>query len=104
MPGTDTSVPELTHVSRHGLWLLLDDEELFLSFEAFPWFRRATIEQLSVVERPTDDHLYWPQLDVDLAVQSIRDPAAYPLVSKASAPDDASTDIPLEAVSPQPGR
>jgi len=44
MPGTDTSVPELTHVSRHGLWLLLDDEELFLSIEAFPWFRRATIE------------------------------------------------------------
>lgn len=93
MLGTDTSAPELTHVSRHGLWLLLDDEEFFLPFEMFPWFHRATIEQLSTIERPTHDHLYWPQLDVDLAVQSIRDPSAYPLVSKVvgqpGAPGDA---------------
>lgn len=82
MPGTDTSVPELTHVSRFGLWLLLDDEEVFLPFELFPWFRRATIEQLSVIERPTSDHLYWPLLDVDLAVQSIRKPSDFPLVAK----------------------
>ena len=27
---------------------------------------KATIEQLSDVQRPTQDHLYWPQLDVDL--------------------------------------
>ena len=63
---------ELTHVSRFGLWLPLDDEELSLPFEQFPWFRRATIQQLSVIERLTSDHLYWPLLDVDLAVQSIR--------------------------------
>jgi len=82
MLGTDTSVPELTHVSRHGLWLLLDDEELLLAFEHFPWFRQATIEQLSLIERPTSEHLYWPLLDVDLAVQSIRNPSDFPLVSK----------------------
>lgn len=58
MPGTDTSVPELTDVFRFGLWLLLDDEESFVPFEQFPWFRRATVEQLSVIERPTSDHLY----------------------------------------------
>lgn len=28
-------------------------------------------------------HLYWPDLDVDLAVASIRNPGAFPLVSKA---------------------
>lgn len=83
MLGTDTSAPELTHVSRHGMWLLLDEEELLLPFELFPWFRQATIEQLSVIERPASDHLYWPLLDVDLSVQSIRDPSSFPLVSKA---------------------
>lgn len=81
MLGTDTSVPELTNVSLHGLWLLLDDEELFLPFEHFPWFRRATIEQIAAIERPSREHLYWPLLDIDLAIQSIRDPAAFPLVS-----------------------
>ena len=83
MHGNVTSAPEVTHVSRHGFWLLLGDEELLLPFEKFPWFRNATIEQLAQVERPTPGHLYWPQLDIDLAVESIRYPEAFPLVSKA---------------------
>jgi hypothetical protein len=83
MPGTVTLAAEVTHVSRHGFWLLLGDEELFLPFENFPWFRSATIEQISLVEWPTKDHVYWPLLDIDLSVASIRDPAAFPLVSKA---------------------
>lgn len=82
MPGIATSAPEVTHVSPHGLWLLLDGEELLLPFDKFPWFKRATIEQLVRVERPTADHLYWPVLDIDLAVQSVRNPDAYPLVAK----------------------
>ena len=81
MPGISTSIAEVTHVSKHGFWLLLDEEELLVPFEEFPWFRKATIEQLSDVLWPTLDHLYWPRLDVDLSVQSIRDPANFPLVS-----------------------
>ncbi len=83
MHGTVTSAAEVTHVSRYGLWLLLGDEELFLPFENFPWFKSATIEQISHVEWPTKDHVYWPLLDIDLSVASIRDPAAFPLVYKA---------------------
>ena len=82
MPGIPTSIAEVTHVSKHGFWLLLDEEELLVPFEQFPWFRKATIEQLSEVLWPTPNHLYWPQLDVDLSVESIRDPFAFPLVSK----------------------
>lgn len=82
MPGTATSVAEVTHVSKHGFWLLIDEEELLVPFEQFPWFRKATIEQLADVQLPTRSHLYWPQLDIDLAVESIRDPSAFPLVSK----------------------
>jgi len=82
MPGSATLAVEITHVFRHGFWLLLDDEELLVSFADFPWFRQATIDQLLNVERPTSDHLYWPQLDVDLSVQSVRDPSAFPLVAR----------------------
>lgn len=82
MPGTATSAAEVTHVSQHGFWLLLGDEELLLPFEYFPWFKKATIEQLSLVEWPTPNHLYWPQLDIDLSVESIRDPNAFPLKAK----------------------
>ena len=82
MHGTTTSAAEVTHVSRHGFWLLLGDEELLVPFAEFPWFRKATIEQLSCVEWPSKDHLYWPQLDIDLSVGSIRDPQAFPLAAK----------------------
>ena len=81
MSGSSTLVAEVTHVSRHGFWLLLGGEELLLPFADFPWFRKASIEQLCDVQWPTPEHLYWPQLDVDLAVESIRNPGAFPLVA-----------------------
>jgi Protein of unknown function (DUF2442) len=84
MHGTTTSVTEVTHVSKHGFWVLLDAEELLVSFENFPWFKNATIEHLSNVEWPTPNHLYWPQLDADLSVESLRDPESFPLMSKAA--------------------
>ena len=79
MPGMLISIPELTHVSKHGFGLLLGDKELLLRFEQFPWFRRATIEQMSHGEWPALEHLYWPELDIDLAHGSIRRPDAFPL-------------------------
>ena len=82
MHGSTTLAAEVTHVSRHCFWLLLGDEELAVPFTEFPWFKQATIEQLSDVERPTENHLRWPQLDIDLSVESIRQPEAFPLVSR----------------------
>ena len=83
-PGTSTSDVELSNVSQHGLWLFIDGQERYLPFDDFPWFRQATIEQLSRVERPSPDHLYWPALDVDLSLDSIERPEAFPLVSRPS--------------------
>lgn len=81
-PGPNTSVAEVTNVSRHGFWLLLGQEELFVPFSDFPWFQTAAISALTNVERPSPDHLYWPELDVDLAVNSIHHPEQFPLMSK----------------------
>ena len=89
MPGTLTSQVEVTQVSKHGFWLLLADEELFLPFADFPWFRSATIEQLCEIEWPADKHLFWPSLDIDLAVESIRNPSAYPLIASATTSNTA---------------
>ena len=79
MPGTSTSPVEVTSVTRQGFWILLGDEELHLPYSVFPWFEKATIEQVSKIEWPSPDHLYWPLLDIDLSVESIRNPAAFPL-------------------------
>ena len=100
MPGTPISQVEVTHVSKHGFWLLLANEELFLPFADFPWFRRATIEHICHVEWPTNNHLYWPSLDIDLAVESIRNPSAFPLVASVTTPNPALK--PTGALQPVP--
>ena len=81
--GKITSDVEVTNVTPRGFWLLLDGRELFLAYEQFPWFQDATIREVTSVERPSLDHLYWPILDVDLAVESLEQPARFPLVSRA---------------------
>ena len=83
MPGTSISEIEISLVTGQGFWLLVGGEELFASYTDFPWFRQATVEQVTTVELLSEEHLYWPLLDVDLAVASIRDPAAFPLVAKS---------------------
>jgi hypothetical protein len=88
MPGLVTSEVEVSCATTRGLWLLLKNEEFFLPYAEFPWFSMATLEQITTVEWPTPDHLYWPLLDVDLAVESIRNPSLFPLVAKAPAEGD----------------
>ena len=79
--GNSTLGPEVTNVSQHGFWLLLGQEELFLPFDQFPWFRDAPIGKLVRVEQPSAQHVYWPELDIDLSVESIRHPERFPLIA-----------------------
>lgn len=82
--GKATSLIDVGNVSRHGFWLLLEGREVFLRFVDFPWFRDASIRELCNVTLPRAHHLYWPDLDVDLAIESIEHPERFPLVSRAS--------------------
>jgi hypothetical protein len=82
-PGRDTSPVEVTNVSPHGFWLFVEEHELFVPFSHFPWFKDASIGQISHVELPSAHHLYWPDLDIDLAVESLAYPERYPLISRA---------------------
>jgi hypothetical protein len=81
-PGTGTFAVEVSNVSQHGLRLLIGETEVLLPFEQFPWFRDAPIGKVLHVELPSAGHLYWPELDVDLEVDSVLYPERYPLVSK----------------------
>jgi hypothetical protein len=81
--GKLTSAVEVTNLSEHGFWILIQDRELFLPFEQFPWFKDASVGRILNVERQGEDHLYWPDLDVDLSVESIERPQDFPLVSRS---------------------
>jgi hypothetical protein len=69
-------------ISPHGFWMMLRAKEYFLDFDHFPWFRRASLDQLFSVQLLHEDHLYWPELDVDLDLDRIEHPENYPLVAQ----------------------
>ncbi|MEG3436309.1 DUF2442 domain-containing protein [Pannus brasiliensis CCIBt3594] len=80
--GEHTSNVEVTHISSHGIWILSGDEEMFLSYEDFPWFKDAPIGKILNIEESFTDHFYWPDLDVDLSKEIIRHPERFPLKSR----------------------
>ena len=96
MLGSTTLAAEVTNESSYCIWILIDDEELALPYSEFPWFKAATIQQIINVLRPTADHLYWPDLDVDLSVQSIRHPERFPLRAKSAFQPCTSAEPPPE--------
>ena len=70
---------EVTHISANGIWILTGDKELFMSYNDFPWFKEAPKGKILNVEEPTPGHFYWPDLDIDLSVNIIKNPDLFPL-------------------------
>ena len=80
--GNSTLAAEVTHISSHGIWLLSNDKELFMSYEDFPWFKDQPVKSIINVEEQSPGHFHWPDIDVDLTIESIEHPERFPLRSK----------------------
>ncbi len=80
--GKNTSRAEVLDITRHGIWLFVKGREFLLSFKDHPWFKDAKVSAIYNVTLLHRSHLYWPSLDVDLAVESLEYPARYPLVAR----------------------
>ena len=82
--GNSISEVEITHISSNGIWMLTHQEELFLSYEDFPWFKDQKIKAILDVEELKSGHFYWPEIDVDLTLDIIKHPERFPLRAKTS--------------------
>jgi len=80
--GRSTLKPEIANISEHGFWIFFKGREYFLPFEQFPWFKNATVRQISDIQLLHGEHLYWPTLDVDLSFNIIEHPEKYELIAK----------------------
>jgi hypothetical protein len=80
--GIPSSKAGVTNFSSHGFWLLSNDREYFLACDEFPWFKGVPVSQILKIEEPSQGHFYWPDLDVDLSIDSIEHPERYPLSAK----------------------
>ncbi|WP_413936469.1 hypothetical protein [Nitrospira sp. BLG_1] len=51
----------MTNIPKHGLWLLVMGEELFVSSKEFLWFKDVTEYCMASASSP----VYWQDLDVE---------------------------------------
>lgn len=85
-PGAAISRAEVLAVVPAGIWLGVEGAEHFMPFADFPWFRRAPASAVKNVRLVRGKHLRWPDLDVDLELDSIIHPGHYPLKARAARP------------------
>jgi hypothetical protein len=62
------------------LCLLVRDRECFLDSAHFPWFAEASVRDVYDVELQHGHIVRWPQLNIDLELESLANPEAWPLV------------------------
>ena len=77
--GRSTSKAEVLDILIHGIWVYIDEKEYFLPYKNFPWFKEASVSEIHNIKLLNPNHLYWPDLDVDLELDSIKHPQNYPL-------------------------
>jgi hypothetical protein len=79
MHGDATSINEVTNITAHGFWLLVDDRELFVPLNDYPVFRTATLTQIFNVQRIGPMQFHWPDLDADIELDALEKPESFPL-------------------------
>jgi hypothetical protein len=73
---------EVLNISQFGIWLFVKGKEYFLKYSDHSWFKNATVDQILDFELIHGTHLYWKNLDVDLAIESLDFPKKFPLKFK----------------------
>lgn len=53
-----------------------------MAYSDYPWFKDATLGAIYNLKLLHGSHLHWPDLDVDLELESLQQPEKYPLVYK----------------------
>jgi hypothetical protein len=72
----------VTNISEFGFWLLVDDREYFVPFADYPAFQQATVTQIYAGRRIGPLQFHWPDLDVDIELEALERPEAFPLKFK----------------------
>lgn len=74
-------------INSQGLMISVDGQDYFLSYNRVPWMKDASISSVLHVEKEGRNAITWPELDVDLEIDSLKYPEKYPLIMKRGAND-----------------
>ena len=74
-------------INAQGIMLSVLGHDYFLSYNRIPWMQDAPIRSVLNVQMSGPEAIEWPDLDVDLEIESLQHPERYPLVIKRNALD-----------------
>ena len=86
---SSTSVSVLM-INAQGIMLSVQGNDYFLSYNRIPWMQDAPVRSVLNVQMSGSRAIEWPDLDVDLEIESLRYPERYPLVMKRNPLDFVS--------------
>jgi hypothetical protein len=75
-------VIKVLELSMHGCVLQISGDIMPFAFADFPWFRGLSAVEIEDARLSSSGHLYWPELDVDLSLACLRNPADFPLIAR----------------------
>lgn len=76
-----TSVSVLM-INDKGLMLSVLGNDYFVSYNRLPWMRNARISEVLNVQLSGKSAIEWPELDIDLEIESLQHPERFPLIMK----------------------
>ena len=74
-------------INAQGIMISVQGCDYFLSYNRIPWMQDAPIRSVLNVKMSGPEAIEWPDLDVDLEIESLRHPERYPLVIKRNPMD-----------------
>jgi hypothetical protein len=80
--GTGTLTSSVTNIANSGFWVIVQEKEYFISFKHFPAFKKATIDKIFNIQILSPTQLHWPELDIDIEIDSLEKPHFFPLTYK----------------------
>lgn len=79
----NTSVSVLM-INAQGIMLSVLGHDYFISYNRVPWLKDARIRDVLNVQISGRSAIEWPDLNVDLEIESLKYPERYPLIIKRS--------------------
>ena len=69
-------------INNQGIMISVEGNDYFLSYNRVPWMKDATVRNILNIKMSGKNAVEWPDLDIDLEIDSLKHPERYPLVMR----------------------
>ena len=69
-------------INNQGVMISVEGNDYFLSYNRVPRLKDATVRNILNIKMSGKNAIEWPDLDIDLEIDSLKHPERYPLVMR----------------------